>query len=177
MLDITVKDRGRRRFLQTVPVAAAAGITLSDASLFATAASAQDNSAGAQKFQVIRAQEIQDDTKALEAIPGNKNLVGLKNMIAILTVETAKSGAEFEWHEGRDHVFHILDGATVYELGGTPKGGHSTKPGEWLAPESEGASKVPLSKGDILVVPRGTPHKRSTAGTVTFLLVSAQETA
>jgi len=31
-------------------------------------------------------------------------------------------------------------------------------------------------QGDMLVIPRGTPHKRSTAGTVTFTLISPQGT-
>ena len=69
-------------------------------------------------------------------------------------------------------MFYILDGTTVYEVGGTPKGGHNTRPGEWLAPESEGAVTYTLKKGDMLVIPRGTPHKRKTAGSVTLLLVS-----
>ena len=63
----------------------------------------------------------------------------------------------------------------MYEVGGKPKGGHSTRPGEWLAPESEGAASYRLKKGDMLFIPRGTPHKRSTAGTVTFTLISAQD--
>ncbi len=59
---------------------------------------------------------------------------------------------------------------------GTPKNAHSPKPGEWLAPESEGATTITLNKGDMLVIPRGTPHKRSTAGIVTFTLISPQGT-
>jgi mannose-6-phosphate isomerase-like protein (cupin superfamily) len=31
-----------------------------------------------------------------------------------------------------------------------------------------------LNKGDMLVIPRGTLHKRSTAGTVTLSLISSQ---
>jgi mannose-6-phosphate isomerase-like protein (cupin superfamily) len=89
-----------------------------------------------------------------------------------LTVETAKSPKEFEWHEGRDHVLQIIDGTTVLEVGGMPKGGHSKGPGEWLAPTSEGATTLTLKKGDMLVIPRGTPHKRSTPGSVTLLLIS-----
>jgi mannose-6-phosphate isomerase-like protein (cupin superfamily) len=34
-----------------------------------------------------------------------------------------------------------------------------------------------LEKGDMLVIPRGTLHKRSTAGTVTFTLISPQAAA
>ena len=92
----------------------------------------------------------------------------------VLTTEKAKSGAEFEWHEHRDHVFQILDGSTVYELGGTPKGAHSKTPGEWNSPESDGHQTVNLNKGDMLVIARGTPHRRITAESVTFSLISPQ---
>ena len=69
-------------------------------------------------------------------------------------------------------MLQILDGSTVYEVGGTPKDGRTTKPGEWLAPASDGAATITLKKGDMLVIPRGTPHKRSTAESVTFTLIS-----
>ena len=130
--------------------------------------------AGAATFQVFTAQEIQDDAKALLASPGNNNLVQGKNFAVVLTVETAKSAKEFEWHEKRDHILQVLDGSTIYEVGGTPKGAHSEAPGEWHAPEAEGATTLTLKKGDMLVIPRGTLHKRSTAGTVTFTLISPQ---
>jgi quercetin dioxygenase-like cupin family protein len=89
-----------------------------------------------------------------------------------MTTEVHKSAAEFEWHEGRDHIVQIIDGSTLYEVGGTPKGGRNTKPGEWLAPTSTGSKSILLGKGDILVLPRGTPHKRSTEDAVTFYLIS-----
>jgi hypothetical protein len=73
-------------------------------------------------------------------------------------------------------VVQILDGSTVYEVGGTPKDGRNTKPGEWLAPGSDGATAITLKKGDMLVIPRGTPHKRSTAESVTLMLISPMGT-
>jgi hypothetical protein len=69
-------------------------------------------------------------------------------------------------------VVLILDGSTVYDVGGTPKNGRNTKPGEWLAPTAEGATTLTLKKGDMLVIPRGTLHKRSTAESVTLFLIS-----
>ena len=123
---------------------------------------------------VFTAQEIQDDAKALVASPGNNNLVQGKNFAVVLTVETGKSAKEFEWHEKRDHILQVLDGSTIYEVGGTPKGAHSEAAGEWHAPEAVGATTLTLKKGDMLVIPRGTLHKRSTAGTVTFTLISPQ---
>ena len=84
-----------------------------------------------------------------------------------------KSPKEFEWHEGRDHLVQIIDGSTVYEVGGKPEGGHSSKPGEWNSPTSQGASKFTLHKGDMLVIPRNTPHKRTTETSVTLYLISS----
>jgi mannose-6-phosphate isomerase-like protein (cupin superfamily) len=175
MKNPVIEDPSRRTFLRAVPAAAAAGLALADALSFTASAAAQSAAEPASaSFQLFTAPQIEDDLKALAAAPGNNNLVQGKNFVMVLTTETAKSAKEFEWHEGRDHVFQILDGTTVYELGGTPKGAHSPKPGEWLAPECEGAKSVSVRKGDFLVVPRGTPHKRSTEKSVTFLLISPQ---
>jgi quercetin dioxygenase-like cupin family protein len=176
MNKVVPENSGRREFLRAAPLAAAAGITLANSSFLAPMASGQ-GAANARPagFQLFRAQEILDDAKALVASPGNNNLVQGKNFTVVLTVETAKSAKEFEWHEGRDHVLSVLDGETVYQVGGTPKGAHSIGPGEWHAQEAEGATTLTLQKGDMLVIPRGTLHKRSTAGTVTFTLISPQE--
>lgn len=176
MNNFSVKDPGRRWFLMAAP--AVAGVALADASLFSVPAAAQESAAaGNSQFQLFSAATLHDDIKALDQNPGNNNLVDDKTFVMMLTTEKAKSAKEFEWHEGRDHIFHILDGSTVYELGGTPKNGHSTKPGEWLAPDSDGATKLTLNKGDLLVVRRGTPHRRTTADTVTLLLISPQGNA
>ena len=182
MKNSEVKNAGskssRRNFLVTASVAAAAGLTLTDARLFAAPAEGQGSTAAAPAgVQLFTAEKLDGDIKAMHAAPANNTIVDGKNFVVILTVETAKSAKEFEYHDSRDHVFYILDGTTVYEIGGTPKGAHATKPGEWLAPESEGAGTYKLKKGDMLVIPRGTPHKRITEGTVTLLLVSPISTA
>jgi mannose-6-phosphate isomerase-like protein (cupin superfamily) len=166
---------GRRSFLRALPAAAAA-VALGDAVFSPAAGDAQSAPTGGAAFQLFAAATLADDRKALDAAPGNNNLVDDKTFTVVLTVEKTKSAAEFEWHEGRDHIFQILDGSTMYELGGTPKGAHSKGPGEWLAPESEGAATITLNKGDMLVIRRGTPHRRKTAESVTLLLISPQGT-
>jgi mannose-6-phosphate isomerase-like protein (cupin superfamily) len=173
-----IENLSRRGFLRAAPVAAAAGIALSDVALFAERA-AHEMPAGsaAGSYQLFTAETIAEDAKGLLANPGNNNLVGGTNFTLVLTAEKAKSAAEFEWHEGRDHVLQILDGSTVVEVGGVPKNGRNTKPEEWLAPASEGAVVITLKKGDMLVIPRGTPHKRTTAGSVTFVLISPMGSA
>jgi mannose-6-phosphate isomerase-like protein (cupin superfamily) len=176
MENFALKNAGRRSFLRTAPIAAAAGLALADGSLFASSAAGQ--AGGPVPFQLFTAQTLQDDIKALQTKPGNNNFFDgtTTPFSVILTVETAKTPKEFEWHEGRDHVLQIIEGSTVLVVGGTPKGGHSKAPGEWNSPESEGATSIAMKKGDMLVIPRGTPHKRITADTVTLLLISPMGT-
>jgi mannose-6-phosphate isomerase-like protein (cupin superfamily) len=177
MDNLAIKNPGRRKFLRTAPVAAAAGLTLTDATLFASYAAGQNAAPAAPAdFQLFSAERIQEDMKALEAKPGADNLFGSKEFSVVLTTETAKSAKEFEWHEYRDHVLLILDGSTVYEVGGATKDGRNTKPGEWLAPTAVGATTLTLKKGDMLVIPRGTLHRRSTTKSVTFFLISPMGT-
>lgn len=175
-----VKDQTRRNFLRTAPLAAAVSLPFAEQLLFASsAASGAGQVATPEPFQVFTSGKLTEAMQALKAKPGNDNLFATKAppLTIVMTTEEKKSGKEFEYHEGRDHIFQILDGTTVYELGGTPKDARNTKPGEWLAPTSEGATSITLHKGDMLVIPRGTPHKRSTETSVTLLLISAEGSA
>ncbi len=164
-----IKSPERRNFLRAAPAAAAAGLALADA--LAGHAAAQET-APAAGYKLITAETLHDDMGELAPHPGNKPLFSDRNFSIMLTSETAAIAKEFEWHEHRDHIFYIFDGSTDFELGGAPQAAHSPRPGEWLAPASEGATKVTLHKGDTLVIPRGTPHKRSTPGSVTFTLTA-----
>lgn len=175
MSNVAIRNLDRRWFLCSVPAAAAAGLTLTDLSFLSASATAQGaDQPGAANFKLSRAAQIQEDVKALEDHPGSKNFVQEKTITMVMTTEKDKHAPEFEWHEHRDHIVQVLEGSTLYEVGGTPKGGHSTGPGEWLAPESEGHETMTLNKGDMIVIKRGTPHKRTTAESATFFLISPQ---
>jgi len=174
------KKTSRRNFLRTVPVAAAAGFTLTNQLMYAAQAAPAANpgadvAAAAAPFKLFTGADLEADAKKLQAAPGNNNLLmqsaGFPCAI-VMTTEVHASAKEFEWHEGRDHIIQIIDGSTLYEVGGTPQNGRNTKPGEWLAPASTGSKSILLGKGDILVIPRGTLHKRSTEDSVTFYLIS-----
>jgi quercetin dioxygenase-like cupin family protein len=164
-----LKQPSRRAFLQAAPLAAAAALPLA-----ATALHAESADAPPVAFQLFAADKLADAIKQLQAKPGNDNLFINEALpfTIVLTTEEKHAAKEFEWHEGRDHIVQILDGTTVYELGGTPQNGRNTKPSEWLAPASTGATTLTLHKGDMVVIPRGTPHKRTTADSVTFYLIS-----
>jgi len=163
----------RRNFLRTAAVASGAiGLPLSEC-FGPTAVDAQGLSS--RPFQVLTAEKVRTALTALDVKPGNDNIFGTNALpfTMALTVEKNKSDTQFEYHDDRDHLFQILDGSTTYEVGGTPQGGHSEQPGQWHAPTSVGASVITLRKGDMLLIPRGAPHKRSTEDSVTFMLISA----
>jgi len=163
-----LQNPNRRQFLLTAPAAAAAGFALTESAMFSSPASAQQEMGLAKvPFTLVKSDELDADIKA-EGKNANKILYTDANFEIALTTH----GTEHEWHEYKDHIIHILDGVTKIEVGGTPKGAHKLSAGEWRAPECEGAAQVALNKGDTLVLPRGTPHRRVTIGTVTLTLTS-----
>jgi mannose-6-phosphate isomerase-like protein (cupin superfamily) len=162
----------RRNFLWTAPLAAAVALPLTDTLLHAQAAAAEPGQAAT--FKVFPAATLEGMVKSLEEAPAAKDLITGKVGVSItISAEEKKAAKEFEYHQHRDHVFQVLDGSTQYELGGTPKNERLIRPGEWLAPESVGHTTITLNKGDMLVVPRMTPHKRTTEGMVSLLLINA----
>lgn len=171
------KSTSRRNFLRTAPVAAAAGFALSesiDALAQAAGMTGEQVAAAAQPFKLIKSSELETDIHALDQSPGDNRLYDSHSipLQVVLTTEKHKSAPEFEWHEGKDHVLRVLEGTTLYEIGGTPKGVKQIGPGEWHATSAEGSKSLVLGKGDTLILPRGTLHKRSTEDSVTFLLIS-----
>ena len=165
----------RRNFLWTAPLVAAA-LPLTDTLLHAQVAAAEPGQPAT--FQVFTGETIEGLMNDLEVSHGSKDLVtGKVGVSMTISAENNKVAKEFEYHQHRDHVFQILEGMTRYELGGTPKNPREIRPGEWLAPDSEGCKVITLKKGDILVVPRMTPHKRITEESVTLLLINATSPA
>jgi quercetin dioxygenase-like cupin family protein len=163
-----LKPPSRRAFLHSAPLAAVS-LALTHPTLAEIAPVAAP-----VPFQLLTADQIADATKQLQTKPGNYNLFDNPALpfTVVLTTEQTKAAKEFEWHEGRDHVVQVLDGTTTYEIGGKPQTPRNTKPNEFLAPASEGATKLTLKKGDLLIIPRGTPHNRTTETSVTFYLIS-----
>ena len=173
-----MKKMDRRAVLGAIPAAAVSGFALAEMAQQAVAQMAmpiaQQNAIPQTTgdYLVVSAESLAEDIKVLMAAPGSKRLFQDKYFLHDLWVEKAKSAKEYEWHERRDHILVVLDGATEYELGGTPEGTHANGPGEWLAPSCKGAKKVALKKGDTLIIRRGVAHKRSTADYVVFTLAA-----
>jgi glc operon protein GlcG len=65
---------------------------------------------------------------------------------------------EAEIHEGETDIIYMLDGAATFVTGGKVVSGRSTGPGEIRGASIEGGTVRKLSKGDVIIVPKGTPH-------------------
>lgn len=69
-----------------------------------------------------------------------------------------EKGGQAEIHDKETDVFYVYDGAATFVTGGTMVGGKSTKPGQHLGTDIQGGQTHQLKKGDVIVIPAGTPH-------------------
>jgi quercetin dioxygenase-like cupin family protein len=67
-------------------------------------------------------------------------------------------GGQVEVHEKDADIIYVLEGTTTFITGGTMAGGRPTDPGEIRGTDVQGGETRHLKKGDVIVVPKGTPH-------------------
>ncbi len=65
---------------------------------------------------------------------------------------------EVELHEKETDVFYVTDGEATVITGGTIVGGKQTAPGQIRGTRIEGGEAHHLTRGDVMVIPAGTPH-------------------
>ena len=63
-----------------------------------------------------------------------------------------------EIHEHDTDIFHVIDGTAEFVTGGTVVGLKTGVNGESMGKEITGGETHHLTKGDVIVIPRGTPH-------------------
>jgi mannose-6-phosphate isomerase-like protein (cupin superfamily) len=67
--------------------------------------------------------------------------------------------AAVEIHTRDTDVFYIVDGSATFVTGGTAVDPKETGPGEIKAKSITGGTERHLEKGDVIVIPHGTPHQ------------------
>lgn len=65
---------------------------------------------------------------------------------------------QVEVHDKETDIFYVTDGEATIVTGGTMIGGKQKSPGQMLGTSIEGGETHHLSKGDVMVIPAGTPH-------------------
>lgn len=63
-----------------------------------------------------------------------------------------------EIHTLDTDIIYVLDGSATFVTGGDVRGGATTAPGEIRGESIQGGETRLLAKGDVVVVPNGTPH-------------------
>lgn len=145
------------------------------------AANAQGPSTASRPYVVKSKQQVSDITKEIKAKDGNQQLdvfaaSGTQMRVAVFHDDLRENDLH-EVHDGSDDVYYVLDGEATLMLGGTLVEPNQTAPGEWRAKSSTGGTKVAIKKGDLIVVPRGTPHQRTVTGKgFSMILIKVFET-
>ena len=65
---------------------------------------------------------------------------------------------QVEVHEKETDVMYIVEGDATFVTGGTPVGLKTTRPGQATASDIKDGETHHLTKGDVIVIPAGTPH-------------------
>jgi mannose-6-phosphate isomerase-like protein (cupin superfamily) len=115
---------------------------------------------------VLSSQSLMDVEKKLGSENKVEDLIGGEGMQLRVAIqhEKDKSGAPAELHDASDDVYYVTEGSATLVLGGALDAPREVEPGEWRSPRIVGGKTYEITKGDLIVVPRGTPHQRSTAG-------------
>ena len=150
-------------------------IALAVTSALAVTASAQTNapntaqrtpSTATRPFVVLPAQSLGDLERKLKPENKAEDLIGGEGMQLRVAIQHEKDHAapSGELHDASDDVYYVLEGSATLTLGGKlDAASREVEPGEWRG-KIVGGQNVEIKKGDLIIVPRGTPHERNTVG-------------
>jgi mannose-6-phosphate isomerase-like protein (cupin superfamily) len=133
-----------------------------------TSAQSRGPSTASKPFVVKTKQQVADMYRELEKQDGNKNVdvfpaPGTQMRVAVFHDEKREND-NFEVHDAADDIYYVLDGKATLMLGGSLNDAKEISPGEWRSKSASGGQQVNIRKGDLIVVPRGTPHQRTVTG-------------
>lgn len=82
---------------------------------------------------------------------------------------------QVEVHVKDTDIIYMLDGTTTFVTGGTMVGGKATEPYEIRGSSVDGGETRRLKKGDVVIVPKGTPHWfKEISGPVIYYVVKVR---
>jgi glc operon protein GlcG len=85
------------------------------------------------------------------------------------------SAGQAEIHEADTDIVYMLEGSATFITGGKIVDGKITAPEEVRGASIQGGETRTLVKGDVIIVPRGTPHWfKEVKGPVTYYVVKVR---
>jgi len=97
-----------------------------------------------------------DHDKVAAALASGGNLVTAPDLSISMNRRTA--AGQVEVHDKETDTFYVLDGEASFVTGGVMIGGRVSRPNQQLGSDIQGGETRRLSKGDVIVIPAGTPH-------------------
>ena len=118
-------------------------------------------------------QSVEDLEKSLRGENKVEDLIGGEGMQLRVAIQhdEKKDSANAEVHDASDDVFYVLEGSAELTLGGKLENPREATPGEWKSDTIIGGKTFTIKEGDLIVVPRGTPHQRVNTKGKTFSLI------
>ncbi|MBX7170976.1 MAG: cupin domain-containing protein [Pyrinomonadaceae bacterium] len=116
---------------------------------------------------------IDVDIKTKDVVSKTEDIIpneGLQLRVAV-QYDAKKGKAQAEVHDASDDVYYVLQGSAELTLGGKLDNPKEATPGEWKSDVIVGGKTFTIKKGDLIVVPRGTPHQRINTKGKTFSLI------
>ncbi len=116
---------------------------------------------------------IDADIKTKDTVSKTEDLIGGEGMQLRVAVQydAKKNSALAEVHDASDDVYYVLEGSAELTLGGELENPREATPGEWKSEKIIGGKTFTVTKGDLIVVPRGTPHQRINTKGKKFTLI------
>src|SRR6476660_3881274 len=147
-------------------------IAISRGIVFANAQTRQPSTAG-KPFVVKTKQSLDHLEKSLRTDNKVEDLTGGPGTQLRVAVQHDKlrQNADAELHDDSDDVYYVIDGSAQLTLGGTLDNPREATPGEWKSKKINGGTIFEIKKGDLIVVPRGTPHQRNSITGKEFTMI------
>jgi mannose-6-phosphate isomerase-like protein (cupin superfamily) len=143
--------------------------------LFSVAAYGQQRqpSTAIRPFVVKTNQSLEELQKSLSTDNKVEELIGGAGMQLRVAIQHDKlrENADAELHDESDDVYYVLEGSAQLTLGGTLDAPREASPGEWKSKKIDGGTTFTIKEGDLIVVPRGTPHQRNSIRGKQFTMI------
>jgi quercetin dioxygenase-like cupin family protein len=114
------------------------------------------NPAPAQATTPVSKVIFVDHDKVAAALAKGGGLVSASDVL-VQGAHRDKAG-QVEVHDKEMDVIYVIDGTATFVTGGKIVGAKNSRPGQWLGTDVTGGTPQKLVKGDVVVVPAGTPH-------------------
>ena len=125
-------------------------------------AQTREPSKAVRPYVVKTNQEVTEIEKALQGANKVEELIGGAGMQTRVAIQhdEKKDSADAELHDASDDVYYVLEGSAELTLGGKLENPREASPGEWKSAKIIDGKTFTITNGDLIIVPRGTPHQR-----------------